>query len=128
MANISDVVTVPRLARLLTKITPAWLGLGNVENTADSTKYVAFASKSGEAAKVTNKLTIRFNGGRTEGTNVWTYDGSTTRSLNITPDKIGAVDLDQGTANAGKILYVNDAGEVAPLDIATLKTMLDSMA
>lgn len=128
MANISDVVTIPRLSRFLSKITPAWLGLGNVQNTADSEKYVAFASRSGEADKVKYGLTIRFKGGRTEGTDMWTFNGATSRSINITPAKIGAVATSQGTNNAGKIFYVNDAGEAALIDIATLKTMLDSQA
>lgn len=128
MANITDVVTVPKLSRFLAKITPAWLGLGNVDNTADSQKNVAFSSESALARKIKYSLIIRFKGGRTEGTDMWTYDGATSRSINITPAKIGAVAVDQGTANAGKLLYVNNAGEVAPLDIATLKTMLDSLA
>lgn len=132
MANLPDVVTVPLLGRFLTKmrefITPAWLGLGNVNNTADSEKYVAFASRAGTADKVKYNLVFRFNGGRTEGTNMWTYDGSTSRSINITADKIGAVAVSQGTANAGKIFYVNNNGEAALIDIATLKTMLDGLA
>lgn len=128
MANLSDVITAPLLNRFLSKITPAWLGLGNVENTSDSEKYVAYASNSGEATNVKNTLTIRFKGGRTEGTDMWTFNGASNRSINITAAKIGAVASSQGTANAGKILYVNADGEVAPLDLATLKSMLDSMA
>lgn len=128
MANISDVITIPLLSRFLSKITPEWLGLGNVENTRDAEKYVAFASTSGEATNVKNTLTIRFKGGRNEGTDMWTFNGASNRSINITAAKIGAVASSQGTANAGKILYVNDAGEVAPLDLATLKAMLDNMA
>lgn len=128
MANISDVITASKLARFLEKITPEWLGLGNVNNTADNDKYVAYAQRAGNADKVQNALTLRLNGGRTEGTNVWTFDGSTGRSINITPVKIGAVDANQGTANAGKLLYVNASGEVEPIDLASLKTMLDNLA
>lgn len=124
MANISDVITAPKLARFLSKITPDWLGLGNVNNTADNDKYVAYAQRAGEADKTQSTLTIRLNGGRTEGSNMWTFDGSTGRSINVTPAKVGAVAVSQGTANAGKFLYVNAAGEVEPIDIATLKTML----
>lgn len=132
MANINDVVTVPRLSQFLTNlrelITPAWLGLGNVNNTADSEKYVAFASRAGTADKAQYALTIRLKGGRTEGTDMWTYNGATSRSINVTADKIGAVAVSQGTANAGKIFYVNDEGNAELIDIATLKTMLDSLA
>lgn len=129
MADSNNVVTVRRLNRFLTKlqelITPAWLGLGNVNNTADSEKYVAYASRAGSADKTKYSLVIRFKGGRTEGTNMWTFDGSTSRSINITADKIGAVAVSQGTANAGKIFYVDDAGEASLIDIATLRTMLN---
>lgn len=102
------------------------LGLGNVDNTSDTNKYVAYAQRAGEADKTKYKLTLRINGGRTEGSNMWTFDGSTSRSVNITPAKIGAVEVSQGTENAGKILWVNSAGEVAPLSIADLKALLDS--
>ena len=124
MANISDVITVPKLTRFLAKITPEWLGLGNVNNTADTDKYVAYAQRAGEADKVQNTLTLRLNGGRTEGSNMWTFDGSTGRTINVTAAKVGAVPASQGTANAGKLLYVGSDGNVTTLDIDTLKTML----
>lgn len=126
MADLSKVVTIPRLSRLLAKITPEWLGLGNVDNTADAVKNVAFASEAASARKVAHSLIIRCKGGRTEGTNMWTFDGSTSKSVNITADKIGAVAVSQGTANAGKIFYVDDSGNATLIDIATLKTLLDS--
>ena len=124
MANISDVITVPKLTRFLAKITPEWLGLGNVNNTADTDKYVAYAQRAGEADKVQNTLTLRLNGGRTEGSNMWTFDGSTGRTVNVTAAKVGAVPVSQGTANAGMLLYVGSDGNVTTLDIDTLKTML----
>ena len=71
-------------------ITAESLGLGEVDNTPDTDKHVAYAQRAGEADQVKNDLTIRFNGGRTENTDQWTYDGSTGRTVNITPDKIGA--------------------------------------
>lgn len=124
MANLSDVITLPKLSRALSKITPAWLGLGNVDNTADTDKYVAYAQRAGNADKVQNALTLRLNGGRTEGSNMWTFDGSTGRSINVTAAKVGAVPVSQGTANAGMLLYVGSDGNVTTLDIDTLKTML----
>ena len=66
------------------------LNLDKVNNSPDSEKSVNFASEAGEARKLQYALTVRFKGGRTEGTDMWTYDGSTSRSVNITPDKIGA--------------------------------------
>lgn len=35
-------------------------------------------------------LVVKFNGGTTEGTNMFTYDGSAAKSINITPSSIGA--------------------------------------
>lgn len=127
MSIISDVITTPRLRRALDKITPEWLGLGNVDNTADTDKYVAYAQRAGVADKTQYALTLRLNGGRTEGSNMWTFDGSTSRTINVTAAKVGAVAVSQGTAKAGTILYVNDSGEVTTLDIAGLKALLDSV-
>lgn len=124
MPDLNQLVNVPLLGTALAQITPEWMGLGNVDNTADNDKYVAYAQRAGQADKVQSALTLRLNGGRTEGSNAWTFDGSTGRSVNITPAKVGAVAVSQGTANAGKLLYVNAAGDVEPIDIATLKTLL----
>lgn len=35
-------------------------------------------------------LVVKFNGGKTEGTNMFTYDGGAAKSINITPSSIGA--------------------------------------
>lgn len=75
-------------------VTAEQLGLGNVDNTPDTEKHVAYAQRAGSADKAKYGLTIRFNGGRTENTDQWTYDGSTSRTVNITPDKIGAADVE----------------------------------
>ena len=69
-------------------------GLTNVDNTPDFEKYVAYAQRAGTADKAKYGLTIRFNGGRTTNTDMWEYDGSTSRTVNITPEKIGAVPND----------------------------------
>lgn len=42
------------------------------------------------ALKNPNSLKIQLNGGTTEGTNQFTYDGSAAKSFNITPSNIGA--------------------------------------
>ena len=108
-------------------VTKDQLGLGNVNNTADSAKYVAYASESGTASQVENSLIVRLNGGRTESSNMFTFNGSTGRTINITPAKIGAVAVSQGVSNAGKIFYVGEDGNATVIDIATLKTLLDSV-
>ena len=124
MPNLDNVIDLTLLGKAVEQITPEWLGLGNVDNTADTDKYVAYAQRAGNADKVQNTLTLRLNGGRTEGSNMWTYDGSTGRTVNVTPAKVGAVAVSQGTSNAGKLLYVNASGNVEPIDIDTLKTLL----
>lgn len=124
MPNLDNVIDLTLLGKAVEQITPEWLGLGNVDNTADTDKYVAYAQRAGNADKVQNALTLRLNGGRTEGSNMWTFDGSTGRTINVTAAKVGAVPASQGTANAGKLLYVGSDGNVTTLDIDTLKTML----
>lgn len=37
-----------------------------------------------------NPITIMLNGGKVEGTDLFTYDGSTTKTLNLSPSSIGA--------------------------------------
>lgn len=75
-------------------VTAAQVGLGKVNNTADSEKNVAFASEAAASRKVKYPFILRFKGGSTEGTDLFTYDGSTSRSANITPAKIGAAEVD----------------------------------
>lgn len=120
----------PGLEYLWSKIkayfTKERLGLGNVDNTADNDKYVAFAIEASEARKVQNTLILRLNGGRTEGSNMWTFDGSTGRTVNVTAAKVGAVAVSQGAANAGTVLWVNASGQVEPLSIADLKALLNA--
>lgn len=73
-------------------VTAAQLGLGSVNNTPDSEKNVAFASEAASARKVAYNLIIRLKGGRTEGTDMWTYDGSVSKSINITAANIGGAE------------------------------------
>lgn len=82
------------LEQAMEQITPEWLGLDNVDNTPDTEKHVAYAQRAGNADKVQYALTVRLNGGRDEGSDMWTFDGSTSRTVNITADKIGAAEAD----------------------------------
>lgn len=72
-------------------VTKEQIGLDKVNNTSDTEKYVAFSQESATSRKVDYALTIRLNGGREEGSDMWNYDGSTSRTVNITPEKIGAI-------------------------------------
>lgn len=77
-------------------VTAAQVGLDKVNNTPDSEKSVKFASEAGVGQKVKNSLAIRFNGGRAEGANLFTYDGSAGKSVDITPANIGAAEKEHG--------------------------------
>lgn len=60
---------------------------GNLNGNATT---ATTATKAGTADKVANNLVIKLNNGTTEGTNQFTYDGSATKNINITPANIGA--------------------------------------
>jgi hypothetical protein len=47
---------------------------------------------AGSASKVNNSMTVKLNGGSTEGTNMFTFNGSAAKSVNITPSAIGAAE------------------------------------
>lgn len=83
-------------------VTATQLGLDKVNNTPDTEKYVKYAQESGSARKLDYSMTVRLNGGRTEGTDQFTFDGSTSRTVNVTPAKIGAAEsnLDNVDADA----------------------------
>lgn len=65
-------------------------------NKADKThshNYAGSSSSGGAATsanKVNNSLIVKLNGGTTEGTNLFTFNGSVAKSVNITPSAIGA--------------------------------------
>lgn len=56
--------------------------------------YAGSSSAGGAANSVKTNLTIKLNGGATEGTNLFTFNGSTAKSINITPNSIGAAASD----------------------------------
>jgi hypothetical protein len=55
------------------------------------------SGNAGSANKVNNSMKIQLNGGTTEGTNQFTFDGSAAKSFNITPASIGAAKESHGT-------------------------------
>ena len=95
----------------IAKITAESIGLGNVDNTRDTNKYVAYAQRAGVADKTESALTIRLNGGRTEGTDMWTFDGSTSRTVNVTPAKIGLGKVENTADSEKSVMYATSAGQ-----------------
>lgn len=77
-----------------------WNFYENTKGTAADGKLVASIKPDGfhgnlngnatSANKVNNNLVIKLNNGTTEGTNQFTYNGSATKNINITPANIGA--------------------------------------
>lgn len=68
-------------------------GSGNLSittTTNHSHSYAGSASVGGPANSVKTNLIIKLNGGTTEGTNLFTFNGSTAKTINITPSAIGA--------------------------------------
>lgn len=56
--------------------------------------YAGSSSAGGAANSVKTNLTIKLNGGATEGINLFTFNGSTAKTINITPSAIGAAASD----------------------------------
>lgn len=69
--------------------------------TPDNEKHVAYAQRAGEADQTKSALTIRVNGGREEGTDMWTFDGSTGRSINLSHAKLGVAPAVESTEYPG---------------------------
>ena len=69
-------------------------GIAAGKADADHThKYAGSSSAGGSATsavKVNNSLTVKLNSGTTEGTNMFTFNGSAAKSINITAASIGA--------------------------------------
>ena len=63
------------------------------------------SGNAGSATKVNNSIIIKLNGGSTEGTNLFTFNGSAAKTINITPSAIGAAASSHGT----HVTYGTDA-------------------
>lgn len=62
-------------------------------NSSHTHNYADSSSAGGAATsanKVNSSLIVKLNGGSTEGTNLFTFNGSAAKSVNITPSAIGA--------------------------------------
>lgn len=67
--------------------------LASKSDTDHTHKYAGSSSAGGAATsanKVNKSLTIKLNSGATEGTDLFTFNGSAAKSINITPSAIGA--------------------------------------
>lgn len=63
------------------------------KNVYASTFTGALSGNATSAGKVNSNLVIKLNGGSTEGTNLFTFNGSAAKTVNITASSIGAAAL-----------------------------------
>ena len=98
-------------------ITDALTGKASSSHTHN---YAGSSSAGGAANSVKTSLVIKLNGGSTEGTNMFTFNGANAKSINITPSAIGAAASSHthtatqvtGLA-ASRALVSNASGQVA---------------
>ena len=96
--------------------------------------YAGSSSAGGAANSVKAKMTVKLNGGTTEGTDLFTYNGSTAKTLNVTPSAIGAAasshnhaasDINSGTLSSDRLPTVPvTKGGTGATDAATARTNL----
>lgn len=70
-------------------------GLARIDHVHPAQTTVS--GNAGSATKVNNSLAIKLNGGSTEGTNLFTFNGSAAKTVDITPNAIGAAASSHGT-------------------------------
>jgi hypothetical protein len=114
--------------------------LAGKSDTGHTHKYAASSSAGGAATsanKVNKSMTIKLNGGTTEGTNLFTFNGSAAKTINITPSSIGAATESHGThvaystatPKANGTASVGSLGEVARADhVHPLQTTISGNA
>lgn len=85
-ANSSHTHTIANITNLQTTL--------DGKAASSHTHNYAGSSSAGGAAtsanKVNSSLTVKLNGGTTEGTNMFTFNGSAAKAVNVTPSAIGA--------------------------------------
>ncbi len=95
-------------------------GASNAAAGNHTHNYAGSSSAGGAATsanKVNTNLTIKLNSGSTEGTNLFTFNGSAAKTINITPSSIGAAASTHGThlslGTTSSTAYRGDYGNTA---------------
>ena len=95
-------------------------GASNAAAGNHTHNYAGSSSAGGAATsanKVNTNLAIKLNSGTTEGTNLFTFNGSTAKTVNITPSAIGAAESSHGThltlGTTSSTAYRGDRGNTA---------------
>ena len=105
-------------------------GDGSVSNVPIG-NYAGSSSNGGAANSVKSNLVVKLNGGTTEGDDMFTFNGSTAKSINVTPASIGAAATSHShtTANITDLTdKLNekldaDANAVSASKLATARTI-----
>lgn len=71
--------------------------IASKSDTGHTHNYAGSSTAGGAANSVKTNLIVKLNGGSTEGTNLFTYNGSTAKTINVTPSAIGAAASSHGT-------------------------------
>lgn len=108
--------------------------------SSSHTHNYAGSSSAGGAAtsanKVNSSLTVKLNSGTTEGTNMFTFNGSAAKSVNITPSAIGAAasshthddryytesEIDTKLSGKANSSHTHTKSQIADLTTATTST------
>ena len=104
-----------------THVTYGGNGSASTVSRSDHTHNYAGSSSAGGAAtsanKVNTNLVVKLNGGSTEGTNLFTFNGSAAKTIDITPSAIGAAASSHGThltlGTTSSTAYRGDYGNTA---------------
>ena len=71
--------------------------LNGKASSSHTHNYAGSSSAGGAANSVKASLIVKLNGGTKEGTNMFTFNGGTAKTINITPSSIGAAAASHGT-------------------------------
>ena len=92
-------------------ITPAGIGAAASSHTHN---YAGSSSAGGAANSVKTSLVVKLNGGTTEGTNMFTFNGSAAKTVNITPSSIGAAAASHNHTHANITDFDEAVGDLIP--------------
>jgi hypothetical protein len=78
---------------------PVACGDGTGDAPADGSVPINISGNAATATQVNNSLVVKLNSGNAEDTNMFTFDGSAAKSINVTPDNIGAAPTSHASSN-----------------------------
>ena len=112
----SQAAHAPSDAQKNADITKAEIEEKLIGNITTHTHNYAGSSSAGGAATSANKvnanLVVKLNNGSTEGTNLFTFNGSAAKNINITPSSIGAATTSTATTSANGLMSSTDKSKL----------------